>query len=83
MSRADCVCEGACERCDTMPSDSPQVEIAPLVVEDLAARVQRGWKTYGRPLTTHDNRDGLWDAYEEALDLVLYLRKELEERHGK
>ena len=56
------------------------VEILPIVVEDLAARVNKGFKTYGRRLESEDGRDTLWDAYEEVLDLALYLRKAIAER---
>ena len=37
---------------------------------------------YGEPLTTGNGRDALRDAYEEALDLCLYLRQALEESNG-
>jgi hypothetical protein len=58
-----------------------QTEVLPLVLQDITDRVQvRGMATYGRPLTTGDGRDSLWDAYEEVLDLAVYIRKEIEER---
>ena len=58
-----------------------RVRILPLVNEDLHKRVAKGSKEYGEPLTTHNGRDALWDAYEEALDLCLYLRQAIEERN--
>lgn len=56
------------------------VEIAPLVHGDIDARVERGRQTYGGPLRSHNGRDALWEAYEEALDLAIYLRQAIEER---
>ena len=76
--RIACCTNAECERC--AEARGTPIEIAPLVVADIAARVVKGQQTYGRALTTHDGRDGLWDAYEEALDLALYLRKEIAER---
>ena len=58
-------------------------EITPLVHADLEARTAAGLASYGRPFTSHDGRDSLKDAYEEALDMVQYLRKALYERDGR
>ncbi len=52
------------------------------VAADMAARDALGRARYGTPLQTHNGRDALVDAYEEALDLVVYLRQALEESHG-
>lgn len=57
-----------------------QVEVFALVHDDLEARNRVGRREYGGPLLTRDGRDALWDAYEEALDLVVYLRKAIWER---
>src|SRR4051812_13169096 len=47
------------------------------VQDALIAAVQErrayGIRKYGRPLETHNGRDALTDAWEEALDLVTYL----------
>ena len=59
-----------------------RVEVLPLVIDDLESRIAGGAKQYGEPLTTHNGRDTLWDAYEEALDLCLYLRQTIEERRS-
>lgn len=56
------------------------VSITDQVIEDLNSRREFGIKKYGGELTTNNNRDSLWDAYQEALDLCLYLRQELLER---
>jgi hypothetical protein len=56
-----------------------------LVQQDLEARLQVGIKRYGQPLQPHNGRDALRDAYEEVLDLAVYLRQaiyESENPHG-
>ena len=54
--------------------------ILPYVIHDLSERVRGGAELYGEPLTSRNGRDALWDAYEEALDLCLYLRQSIAER---
>lgn len=39
----------------------------------IAERRTHGIRKYGRPLETHNGRDALTDAWEEALDLLTYL----------
>jgi hypothetical protein len=53
-----------------------------IVLEDMEARRALGIERYGQPVTPGDGRDPLRDAYEEALDLAVYLRKALYERDG-
>src|SRR5690242_11446301 len=55
-------------------------EVLPLVVADLHERIEVGVQTYGSPLAVESENDALRFAYEEALDLTLYLRQELERR---
>ena len=56
-------------------------DIASIVKADIDARVAAGAKVYGNVIMLpHDGRDTLWHAYEEALDLTLYLRKLINER---
>jgi hypothetical protein len=54
-------------------------EIADLVLADLAERKRVGMERYGVPLQPFNGRDALWDAYEEVLDLAIYLRQRIEE----
>ena len=54
--------------------------IQDLVVVDIQARKAVGLKKYGTLLQAHNGRDALMDAYQEALDLVMYLRQVIEER---
>lgn len=54
-----------------------------LVMQDMIERDSFGRKKYGTPLQPNNGRDTLVDAYQEALDLVVYLRTLLYERDGK
>jgi hypothetical protein len=65
-----------------MPLKSPRRAVLPMVEADLRGRVEIGTKEYGEPLTSHNGRDPLWDAYEEALDLAMYLRQAIWEQKG-
>lgn len=55
-------------------------QVLPHVMADMAARIAKGADDYGEPLTTFNGRDALQDAYEEALDLAMYLKQALMER---
>lgn len=50
-----------------------------LVLADMRERDQIGRARYGVPLTSHNGRDHLVDAYQEAMDLAAYLAAELDE----
>ncbi len=56
-----------------------RADVTDLVLDDLRERREHGTRIYGEPLTTHNGRSALRDAYEEALDLALYLRQALTE----
>jgi hypothetical protein len=51
-----------------------------LVLLDLGRRKAMGIAKYGMPHQHDNGRDHLVDAYQEALDLCVYLRAELERR---
>lgn len=53
--------------------------VLPLVLQDLKDRAEMGKQKYGTYLRTMNGRSALMDAYQEALDLVMYLRQEIEE----
>lgn len=57
--------------------------VADQVITDIKERVEFGVRKYGGPLMTNNGRNALWDAYQEALDLVMYLRQRLLEDEGK
>lgn len=54
-----------------------------LVMDDFQKRDNFGRAKYGTPLQPFNGRDALKDAYEEALDLCVYLRTAIYERDGK
>lgn len=54
-----------------------------LVVADMRARDAEGRRKYGVPLQPNNGRDVLVDAYQEALDLCVYLRQAIYERDGR
>ena len=53
-----------------------------LVIKDMQDRDQFGASKHGTHLQPENGRDSLVDAYQEALDLAVYLRKEIYERRG-
>jgi hypothetical protein len=61
-----------------IPNDSKA--IWDLVKKDIEDRNEAGIKKYGTPLQAFNGRDSLIDAYQEALDLVVYLRQAIEEK---
>lgn len=66
-----------------LPTPNASTPIWDLVIADMKARDHVGRKRYGTPLQAGNGRDALQDAYEEALDLAVYLRQELEERKSR
>lgn len=63
-----------------LPIPNTSKPIWDLVIDDMMARDNVGRQRYGTPLQAHNGRDALQDAYEEALDLAVYLRQVIEER---
>ena len=55
-------------------------DIAALVQKDIESRAQLGNRKYGERLLPNNGRDVFMDAYQEALDLCMYLRQLIEER---
>jgi len=62
------------------PPKPGRATILPLVLDDLKARAIEGTKKYGTLLESHNGRDALMDAYQESLDMCMYLRQAIEER---
>lgn len=62
------------------PAPTDGIDTWLLVVKDMEERRQLGLKKYGQPVHPDNGRDSLVDAYQEALDLVVYLRNEIEKR---
>lgn len=68
---------------NAQPAPKPtgeSISITNAVIADLEFRREHGIKKYGVELVSHNGRDALTDAYQEALDLVIYLRQALAER---
>ena len=62
------------------------MDIATIVQEDIEARAQLGEKKYGGRLEVGSRNNmisPLQNAYEEVLDLALYLKQELLESEGR
>lgn len=59
---------------------SEHEDVWPLVIKDMTDRDRLGRAKYGIPLRIHNGRDALVDAYQEVLDLSVYMRQEIEER---
>jgi NTP pyrophosphatase (non-canonical NTP hydrolase) len=65
------------------PIANNQPAVWGLVVEDMQARDVMGREKYGTPLQPFNGRDALWDAYQEVLDLSVYLRQAIFEKEAK
>ena len=61
------------------PIPNNETPIWELVIADMQERNRIGTAKYGTPLQAHNGRKPLIDAYQEALDLCVYLRQAIEE----
>jgi len=59
------------------PPKPGKVVVVDEVIKDMKQRKADGIEKYGRPLETHNGRRALVDAYQEALDLCIYLKQHL------
>lgn len=90
-----CICNPYAERnverlpnCPIHGVHAPQPQPTPnesrpiweMVIEDMRERDRFGREKYKTPLQVGNGRRTLLDAYQEALDLCVYLRLEIEER---
>jgi hypothetical protein len=78
--RAECtICTKPITVCrcnDTQPTPhGTGIRVGDEVIRDIIRRNVRGEIKYGEPLTTHNGRSALEDAYEEALDYAQYLKQ--------
>lgn len=61
---------------EPQPDPKPgKVDVADFVLADIQERVKAGLERYGTKLQTFNGRNALWDAYQEILDLVMYVRQ--------
>lgn len=65
---------------DQPPPIASSGDVWSMVMADMADRRNVGIERYGTSLQPHNGRDALVDAYQEALDLAVYLRQAIEER---
>lgn len=64
------------------PLPSNGAAVWDLVIADIRGRDAGGTVKYGQRLTVGDGRRSLVDLYQELLDAVVYVRKEIEERRA-
>jgi len=69
--------DAAAEQVTPHGSGTPIVDLVKL---DLETRAVAGEPKYRERLKANNGRDALLDAYQEGLDLVMYLRQLIEER---
>jgi len=62
------------------PVESKERPTWEVVIADMQQRDRIGRSKYGTALQPCNGRNSLLDAYQELLDLVVYLRNEIEER---
>lgn len=55
--------------------DNPHLGLTPWMVADMRERHELGRAKYGVALQTFNGRDPIIDAYQEALDLVVYTQQ--------
>lgn len=77
-----CDCSARLVEEQAPPVPNERKPVWELVMADMAARDAVGRERYGTPLQSFNGRDALVDAYQEALDQVVYLRQAIEERGG-
>jgi len=66
-----------------MPSTNSHPYMQNLVSKDMQDRLALGIERYGTGLQPFNGRDMLRDAYEEVLDLAVYIRGIMYERDGQ
>lgn len=64
------------------PTANDQPHVWDLVMADMKERDQFGAERYGVHLQPFNGRSSLRDAYQEALDLVVYLRQKIYEEEN-
>lgn len=63
-----------------LPTPNDARDIQSMVIDDIGKRRSVGIERYGTALQPNNGRDALRDAYEEALDLCMYLKQAMVER---
>jgi len=68
------------ERDQQLPEVNDNPFVQECVIADIRERMEHGKRKYGTALQPHNGRNMLQDAYEEALDLCVYLKGALLEQ---
>lgn len=71
---------GNMNRPEPPPTPNARPAVWDLVIADMRERDAEGLRKYGTRLQPGNGRDPLVDAYQEALDLVVYIRQAIAER---
>lgn len=58
------------------------INVGEIVIQDMESRIRMGKRKHGVVLQINNGRDAMWDAYQEALDLVMYLRQVILEKEN-
>ena len=66
-----------------MPTVNDHQDIQSAVIADIEARRELGIERYRTALQPFNGRNALLDAYEEVLDLAMYLKQRLVEERTK
>lgn len=66
-----------------VPKNNNSLPTWEIVVEDMIKRDVMGRSKYGTPLQPFNGRNSLQDAYEEVLDLAVYLKNAILEQGDK
>jgi hypothetical protein len=81
IDEVDDLIEAERQRREISDQPAPQPNNAPavwaFVIDDMRERDRVGRERYGTPLQPFNGRRSLVDAYQEALDLVVYLRQRI------
>ena len=75
--------QDAYTRAQIEPTPNQHPAIQDLLILDIEQRKQMCIAKYGTVLQGHNGRDALIDAFQEAMDLAIYLRQMLYERDGR
>lgn len=65
------------------PQENNLPHVWDLVIKDMVERDNKGQEKYNCPLQPFNGREVLLDAYQEALDLAVYLRQLIYEKYGE
>lgn len=68
------------EHMTSRPREDAYGPVHDMVIADMRERDRIGRERYGTPLTSHNGRNHLVDAYQEGLDLAVYLAAWLDEQ---